>query len=330
MQQISKAQFKDSNFRYREWYQGCKGKLESQGSITVEDKLEGLEATEAWVAEPKRDGIWCIAFFDALGVEFFSRTCERKPYSLDKLNIPSLHGCALIGELGYGSQESIRRRKQLGIDFMDVYDVAVFDYRVVTDLDDEHRRGVMETLLTRAADDNDPAILHFLRTPRWTKGFKKEYQLQPEGLILKPRHGGFAYTPGRKVNHWIKVKKDHTVDMVIMGWVESDAETKRGKGMIEFIRCGMYVNGELKELVHVGSMTHELSKDIYANWKKYEMKVVELKHFGQFRSGALRHPSVFRMRDDKRAEDCIFDPEQVSPKNFKCVSLGDHDADTVS
>lgn len=309
MTPITMTQFKDPTFRYREWYQGCGDKAE-YGLLNV------LEMTKEWIAEPKRDGIWAIAFFDETGVQFYSRTQELKPYSLDRIVIPGLFGCALVGELGFGSQESIRRRMEYGKDFMDVYDVVVKDLCVITDYTDGQRRELLDNLYHRTS--SHPDRHHFIWSPRYETNFVKHYEEQPEGLILKPRTG-FPYTPGRKVKHWMKAKKDHTVDMVIMGWVESDAETKRGKGMVEFIRCGMYVNGELKELVHVGSMTHELSKDIYANWPKYEMKVVELKHFGQFRSGALRHPSVFRMRPDKRAEDCIFDPEVLSHANFKSL-----------
>lgn len=320
MQQITKELFKESNFRYREWYQGCGGKLEAEGSLSQVDKLAGLEAVGAWVAEPKRDGIWVIAFFDETGVQFYSRTQERKAYSLDKIVIPSMFGCALIGELGYGSQESIRRRAELGIDFMDVYDVAVVDYKTVLDLKDEDRRTMRDRLMFGRMDIEHPAGKHFIATPHWTSDFTKRFNAEPEGLILKPRQGGFPYTPGSRVKHWMKVKKDHTVDMVILGMEESKAETKIGKGMVEHLICGAYVNGDLKSLTKVGSMTHELQLEIAGKWPHHFGRVVELKHFGQFKSGALRHPSVVRLRDDKKPEDCTFDPDSVTPKSFKCVS----------
>lgn len=329
MQQITKQEFKSDNFRYREWYQGCGSKLEAEGTFTVEDKLAGLEATQAWIAEPKRDGIWAIAFFDEHGVRFFSRTCERKPYSLDKVNVPALYGCALIGELGYGSQESIRRRNMYGFDFMDVYDVGVFDYKVCTDMYDQDRRDVMDVLMSRLQHTDmatHPGAHHFLATPRFTGQFLQRYAAEPEGLILKPRDAGFVYQPGTKAKHWMKVKKDHTVDMVIMGYETSTATTKVGKGMIEHLTCGMYVNGELKALTKVGGMPHAMQVDIAADWKRYLGTVIELKHFGQFKSGALRHPSVVRLRDDKKARDCIFDTDALSVKSFKNVAHGDQDA----
>lgn len=323
MRQISKAEFKDPNLRYREWYQGCGGKVVATAAQSVESQLAGLEATGEWIAEPKRDGIWAVAFFDDTGVQFFSRTCERKPYSLDKLIVPDLFGCALVGELGFGSQESLRRRAELGADFFDVYDLLAVDYRVVTYENDGARRHLLEGVMARSVP---PQLLPI---PQYASNFVAEYAKQPEGLIIKPREEGFAYQPGRKVKHWVKVKKDHTVDMVVMGYEVSTAETKAGKGMVEHIICGMFVDAELVPLVKVGGMPHEMQVDIVANWSKYAGRVVELKHFGQFKSGSLRHPSVVRMREDKRADACIFDPDSVSPKNFKCVSRGDEDADTV-
>jgi len=308
---MSQAQFYNESFRYREWYQGCGGKVDAlHGSVEL--TLSGLEATKQWVAEPKRDGIWCAAFMGKDSNEFYSRTQERKPYSLDTEVVPCLEGCLLIGELGFGSQESLRRRKELGFDFMDVFDILFHKYVWVGDLNGEDRRELLERTLLKAPRE-------FILSPRWTTGFAQQYTMQPEGLILKPAQGYKYVGSGTKVKYWLKAKKDHTVDMVIMGWKKSEAETKTNEAHVEYIACGMYVAGELKELVHVGSMTRELSHDIAVNYGQYHNRVIELKHFGQFRSGALRHPSVVRLRDDKHAEQCVFDPESLSAGSFGSI-----------
>lgn len=312
-------EFKSPTFRYREWYQGCGGKVSEKalGSNlhSVEDQLAGLEATGAWVAEPKRDGIWCAAFLDDRGVEFYSRTCERKPYSLDDRRIDRLDGTLFVGELGFGSQESLRRRAAMGFDFMDVYDVLYYQHTYVGDLNGEDRRDLLEQLF-RAHSTLAP---NYILCPQWTMQFAQHYADEPEGLILKPA-AGFKYEGGgRKVKHWLKAKKDHTVDMVIMGWKQSEAETKVNEAHVEYIVCGAYVDGTLKELVHVGSMTRELSRAIACDYGAFHNQVVELKHFGQFKSGALRHPSVVRLRADKRPEDCTFDPENISAQSFRSL-----------
>lgn len=321
---ILKADFSSPNFRFREWYQGCKGKLEGNSTVSTEDVLAGMEAVGEWFAEPKRDGIWCVAFFDERGVEFYSRTQELKPYSLSSMVIPELFGCALVGELGFGSQESKRRREELGRDFMDVFDVIVARYEDFRGYAGSFRRTWLEKEWTDYRPKGIPALSpltrhHFLLNPRWTSGFVDRYRAEPEGLILKPKSEGAYLGGGQKVKHWIKVKKDHTVDMIVMGYELSTAETKAGKGMVEHLVCGAYVDGELKELTKTGGMTHEMQLDIVANWETYKGRVVELKHFGQFKSGALRHPSVVRFRDDKRPTDCTFDPETISLNSFKSV-----------
>jgi hypothetical protein len=304
---VRPEEFNSPNFRYREWYQGCKGKAD-------ECELSQFEASGKWDAEPKRDGIWVAAFFNTAGNEFYSRTCERKPYSLDGLPVPSLSGTLLVGELGFGSQESIKRRAELGFDFMDVFDILVHKYVPVNDLNGEDRRELLHKIWSEIHMPQN-----FILCPRWTMGFAAHYAQQPEGLILKPRVGFPYIGSGEKVKHWIKAKKDHTVDMVIMGYDLSDADTKLGKNMAEHLICGAYVDGVLTPLTKTGGMTHEFQLDVVRNWQEFKGRVVELKHFGQFKSGALRHPSVVRLRDDKRAADCEFDPNKLSHKYFKSI-----------
>jgi ATP-dependent DNA ligase len=198
---------------------------------------------------------------------------------------------------------------------MDCFDVLIRSYVPTAQHNGKVRRGILETLLRQT---NDPVIRrHFLLNPRYTVDFERCYRDEPEGLILKPIDEGPYEGGGERVKHWIKVKKDHTVDMVVMGYEPSTAETKIGRGLIEHLTCGMFMKtpdgkAELVELTKTGGMTEEMQFDITTNWeRKYLHHVVELKHFGQFRSGALRHPSVVRMRPDKRAVDCVFDPKDI-------------------
>jgi ATP-dependent DNA ligase len=293
------AHFRDDRTQAREWYQGCKLQVD-------EHELRSFELTRCFVAEPKRDGIWVAAFFDANGVKFWSRTQEEKPYSLNSLIIPNLFGACLVGELGFGSQESRRRRAQLGLDFMDVFDVLCVGYDwTMRSLAEVHRRAALEELLSHVSTAD---LCHLLLVPRWDSGFQARYEAEPEGLILKSRMAGPYVGGGERVSTWYKCKRHRTVDYVIMGWEKSTALTKADRNMTANLRCGAYVGGALTELTKVGGMDHAMSLEIALCPEKFIGRVVELKHFGRFRSGALRHPSIVRLRDDKRPGDCVFDP----------------------
>ncbi len=58
-------------------------------------------------------------------------------------------------------------------------------------------------------------------------------------------------------------------------------------------------------------MTDEWCKRFAQDFDAYKGKVMKIKHYGQFESGSLRHPSMLDdVRDDKDAKECVFDPKQ--------------------
>lgn len=298
-----------NNILWRTWYQGC------GGYSFKREELDKAEREGCFAAEPKFDGIWCAAFGGPDDVRFFSRTADEKEYPNLAIT-KELNGVALFGELAFGSQESRRRRKQLGHDFMDVYELAAVNY----DFKNLKRNGQdrYDALLNWWSGQSEWVQRHFRLAARYRSNFVSLYDSQPEGLVLKNLSNDGRYVGGgERVLWWCKAKKEKDVDMVIMDWNPSTAELKcaDGRPRVKNLVCGMYVDGVLKPLVKVGSMKDALSVSIAANFEAYRGRVIALKHSGQFKSGSLRHPKVDPtldrpVRDDKQPEECVFVPEK--------------------
>ena len=292
------------------WYQGCKGVIKGTEPQKYAE-LQKMEDSGDYFAQPKCDGIWSIIFGDALmlpsqKIDEFNKTFSRTTEEKNKYKLPFVgFKTAIVGELGYGSQHSNRRRKRLGYNFIDVFEILFYKGKYVGDLPEKDRRAVLrEWHSTLPADDQK----HFKVLPLWFSRFVKRYKKQPEGLILKKRFNG-GYTPDSKIKDWIKCKKEYDWDMVLMDFELSTATTKVGEPMVKNLIFGQYVNGLLQEMTKVGALDNDMSRKIAQNFSKYKGKIAVVHGYQQFESGGIRHPSFGGFRDDKFAKDCIFVPD---------------------
>lgn len=309
---VSPTIFASDEFQSLGWYQGCGVEVAGRISDMI-TALEKYEKEGKYVAESKCDGIWIAAFSDGNTVRFWSRNCLEKQYGLSTLKIPA--GTLLIGELGFGSEYALGRRSKYGYDFMDVFGILYEDYKPLFDLDETERRKRLETFM----DSLDAKTRkQFMMVPRISAKFSEMFTGEHEGLVLKLATGPETKYIGNKnkVNHWMKVKKWYETDMVIIDIRVSDAKTKTLVPMTKDLIVGQYVGGVLTPLTKVGGgIPDDLSKDLVANFdKKYKGKVIKIAHYGQFKSGALRHAEVLDpthpIRDDKDPTECVFDPNQ--------------------
>lgn len=151
-----------------------------------------------------------------------------------------------------------------------------------------------------------------------------------EGVILKFKHGQY----GDK-GAWVKVKKQATADVVIMGFIPAKEVSKKVSGevsmtkyakagLIGAIRCGQFSTRvpdpteahdgipvakrvhSLHEVATVSGMTDDLRAQFTKHPKKYIGKVIEIEHNGREPTGRFRHPRFNRFRDDKTAKDCVY------------------------
>lgn len=304
---IDPAIFHSDSFQSQPWYQGCGSEIESEKPEDIMATLNDLEAGGEWFAEPKLDGIFIAVFSDGKTNRFWSRNMLEKQYGLASKPLPA--GTLLLGELGAGSEHALERRNKMGHDFVDVYGVLALEYNPILHLNEKERRDFLEGFHGSLSKDLQK---HFILTPRWTDKFKARYEKEHEGLVLKKKTAGIYIGRSTKPDYWKKAKKWKEYDMVIMDIRISTAETKKSEPMTKDLLLGQYVDGKLKGLSWVGSMTSAWSKEFAQNFNKYKGQVMKVKANCQFKSGALRHASMIDMRDDKDAKDCIFDPSKAS------------------
>jgi len=298
---IDHKTFISDKFQAQAFYQGCGSEIESSKPSEILEKLKEYETSGEWVSEPKMDGINITIFSDGKKNRFWSRNQLEKEYGLADMPLPA--GTVLTGELGYGSEFALQRRAKYGYDFADIFGLLIVNYKPILHLDEIERRERLEEFMSKLSPTMQE---RFKLVPRWTKDFVSHYNDEHEGLVLKRKDGGLYIGMGTKPAHWMKAKKWFEIDMVVMDIRYSDAETKKGKGMVKDLLLGQYCNGQLKGLTWVGSMTDAWSKEFAQNFEKYQGKVMAVKANCQFKSGALRHASMIRMRDDKEASECIF------------------------
>jgi len=303
---ISRQEFASTKHILKNRYQGCGSNFSGEQD---ESLLREFDRSGEWWAEPKIDGWWgeCHLLEDK---NVFKSKNNIICLGLEKYKKPCLKpGTILICELGYGSQNALERKAEYGHDFIDIFDIVAFEYNDITTIGDDARRVLLENWWKSLDAESK---LRFRLVPRFSSNFVANYQKQHEGLVLKKR-GDFPYIgKGKKVKHWIKTKKAFVTNMVLMDWKESSADTKSDVSMVESLGCGQYIDGKLQITVWVGSMEHSRSIEFARNFSKYRGKVIPVGHYGQFKSGSLRHPFVYEPKVDevmssKRPKDCVFE-----------------------
>jgi hypothetical protein len=284
------------------YYQGI-GKV-----IKDPKKLNEIEATRQYIAEPKMDGIWCAIIIDKSGIisEIKSRhektkiTKGFKFFIGRKTNIPN---SILIGEL-------ITTKNELHI-----FDIVRYKAKNTKNLDNEKRRTLIEKLNIYK---NKISLV-----PRFKDSFLKHYneivKKGGEGLVLKKIGEGTKYIPNSRTPDWLKIKKFMTTDYVIMGFDTSTSS--KYKGMIKAIRLGLYKNGTLKEVCKCGSMKENDRKFFTDNKEKLINKVIEVGGYDVFPSGATRHPFFIKLRPDLKPTDANIEKIKILREDEVLESL---------
>jgi len=277
--------------------------MQENGQFDLSE-LERMERSGNWVAEPKCDGQWGVVFGTTKGNRIFSNTQKEKK----NIPLPPLEpGTAIVGELGFGSQSATLKAEKLGHKFVDVFDIIYFEGEPVWQASRKQRRITLEEIYSdiwvRGTFHQLPYTDYFCLLSQWTSNFAKHFLEAEEGIVLKPISGGELLL-GQKDEDWWKAKKQRTDEFVVLDWEVSTSIL--WKGLAESIKVGMYDHGVLREMTSVGAMTEYWRREFSQHFEKYRGKVGEISHFGQFKSGHLRHSGFVRMRDDKEPKSCIF------------------------
>ncbi len=132
-----------------------------------------------------------------------------------------------------------------------------------------------------------------------------------EGIVLKNLNSIYG-------KDWIKVKKEETWDVVIIGYKDAKEYTEKVSGeksiskfynnrWIGAIEFGQYKDGNLKSYGYCSGMTEDIRAELSNNKDKYIGQTIEIKAQQRLKSGHFRHPVFVRFRQDKSAKECIIE-----------------------
>lgn len=144
-------------------------------------------------------------------------------------------------------------------------------------------------------------------------------QRDMEGMIAKFKTS--PYVPGTRNNNWLKIKHQHTEEVVIAGYTEPQGARQYFGALI----LGKYSNGELTYVGHSGTgFNKALLKELYNKFQPYVTNrnpfvkrgpvnnavtwlkpffVANIRYSELTREGIMRHPVFQGLRADKTIED---------------------------
>lgn len=297
---------------------------------------EDLDDPKKWseyIAEPKHDGVRCLAKRLAGEVRLYSRTgqdfTDHVPHLAEELNAYMPDGSVLDGELailkssvsvhdqevpvtdfnatmrvlGSLAERGREVQKELGLMSYVLYDFLAWDGVDYTPATWKLRRG---WLLGSMPDRPEHLRLNPVFFQHTTFGalFDDLTDYGIEGIIVKNKTSAYVLD-GRPNKTWYKVKAAVTMDMIVTGYTEGTGKYEGLIGTIEFSRMG--ADGEPVYVGRCSGMTDELRKDITNNRASYLGRVVEVKSnelVGSKEYRSPRHPQFVSFRFDKKPEDC--------------------------
>jgi ATP-dependent DNA ligase len=310
-----------------------------------------LMTDRQWWAEEKYDGDRRIAQILTEGVRFTGRKVSKKDGLLVEktANLPQLNGRAagttdfmcvplsLIGTvldgevvcadplarsrdvtsiMGSKPSEAIRKQQERGWLKYAAFDCLFYKGTDMRGMPLQARRIALDHVMAEWANpyafavpfrDDKQALLDEV----WSHG--------GEGIILKN-----SMAPYGIECEWVKVKREETYDVVLMGFeaakeistkVDGTVSVTKYAGMVGAARFGQNrldrTAPGVREwvLVECGTCSgfdDETRQDMTANPEKYIGRPFEITAQLREPSGAFRHPRFSRWRDDKNATDCVW------------------------
>lgn len=270
------------------------------------DECERYESEGCYAAEEKRDGCWAELRTDASGriKSLTSRVGKRftgdNVNGLHKLNT-GLPNVVLACELECGSEAATERYRALRYRRAHPFDLLAFGGKDVTRQPYTERRRLLASILATLKGDAKKR-LPLVRAERsgFAEMFDDVMNDGGEGLVFKRVDSLYVpRTSDGKVEDWIRCKPYRFVDYV----VTSVGKSPQGS---DNLKCGLYVSGKLKEVCTIKNLPSG------TNARKLVGRVVECKGAEVFKSGALRHGHLSRLRSDKDPEDCTLEAARAS------------------
>lgn len=284
-----------------------------------------------YAAEEKLDGARFLMFIKEDGNRFSSRHVSTKSglFSEKTDNFPHLRnqvlselsGTVLDGEIvtgqnvmdvmsvvGGSPSTALRYQMEHGWVKYIIFDILKYNGQSVTSEFYKDRRY----LLTRIFSEYNFQNISLINSVEINKKAFYESILKNggEGIVLKKLTSHYG-------EDWIKVKRESSYDVVILGFeppeemtTKSDGSISRSrlaeKNLIGSIKFGQYLNGVLTPLGNCSGISDEMRTTFSKNPENFLNKVMTIKAQERTESGAFRHPAFVKMRPDKNPEECIY------------------------
>jgi ATP-dependent DNA ligase len=291
-----------------------------------------LPVGEEWAYEPKLDGFRAIVFVD--GDDFYVQSRggkELRRYFPELSFAPGrwvLDGELVIRDAeGLLEFDALQERihpaqsriellaKEIPADYL-VFDLLAEGDESLLEAPLAERRARLEKIAERAGLELTPLTPDAEQAERWLNSI--------EGVMAKQLDA--IYEPGKR-RGMAKVKRERTIDCVVMGWRPGKEE-----GTVGSLILGLYDGGKLRSVGHISGFSREMKRSMRAmlapletgesgsaepsrwtggrelEWVALRPELVIEVGYDHAASGRIRHGARFhRFRDDKAPAECKFE-----------------------
>jgi ATP-dependent DNA ligase len=290
-----------------------------------------LPLGEEWAYEQKLDGFRAIVFVDGADSYIQSRGGKNLSRYFPELSFPLgryvLDGELVIrdadGQIEFDALQSRIHPAESRITLLSkeipaglvAFDLLAEGDESLLEAPFAERRERLERLL-----DGTPIEMSVLSRDT---AQAEEWLRRTEGTMAKQLDA--PYIPGKRKG-MAKVKRERTIDCVVMGWRPGKEE-----GTVGSLILGLYDDGELRSVGHISGFSHETKRSLRTllepletgesgtaepsrwaggrdlEWVALRPELVIEIGYDHAAAGRIRHGGRFhRFRDDKAPEECLF------------------------
>ena len=293
---------------------------------------KALPAGEEWAYEQKLDGFRAIVFVDGAKSYIQSRGGKDLSRYFPELSFPLgryvLDGELVIrdseGNVEFDALQSRIHPAESRINLLAreipaglvAFDLLAEDDEALLETPFAERRARLERLLGGTSVGVSELSREAARAEEWLR--------HTEGVMAKQLDA--PYQPGKRKG-MAKVKRERTIDCVVMGWRPGKEE-----GTVGSLILGLYDGGELRSVGHISGFSQETKRGLRTllepletgeagtaepsrwtggrdlEWVALRPELVIEIGYDHAAAGRIRHGGRFhRFRDDKAPEECRFE-----------------------
>jgi ATP-dependent DNA ligase len=290
-----------------------------------------LPLGEEWAYEQKLDGFRAIVFVDGADSYIQSRGAKELNRYFPELSFP-LGRYVLDGELvirddeGNVEFDALQSRIHPAASRIELLSKEIPASFVAFDLLAEEDEALMETpfgqrreRLERLLDGTEIELSVLSADPEQAE----EWLRRTEGVMAKQLDA--PYVPGKRKG-MAKVKRERTIECVVMGWRPGKEE-----GTVGSLILGLYDGDNLRSVGHISGFSAETKRSLRTllepletgesgtaepsrwtggrdlEWVALRPELVIEVGYDHAAAGRIRHGARFhRFRDDKAPEECLF------------------------